>query len=68
MKTYQLIESTVQAGIIEGVTYTLDDGTTKPDTTDTSAVSSYYVVTAGAPDQIIAAADFTAKYQPVPLA
>ena len=62
MKTYQLIEPTVQAAVITGVSYTLDDGTTKADTADVSSVGSYYVVTAGEPDTIVPASVFTAKY------
>jgi hypothetical protein len=65
MKTYQLKEPTVQAAVITGVTYSLDDGSTQADTTDVSSVGSYYVVTAGKPDTIIAKADFEAEYIPL---
>jgi hypothetical protein len=65
MKTYQLKEPTVQAAVITGVSYTLDDGSTQADTTDVTAVGSYYVVQTGSPDTIVSSADFTAKYVPL---
>lgn len=65
MKTYQLKEPTVQAAQITGVTYTLDDGSTKEDPADAGAVGSYYVVQNGQPDTVIPKDVFEAEYIPL---
>ncbi len=67
MAKYQLKEPTVDAFKITGEEYTLDDGSTKA-APDVSAVGSYYVTQPdGMSSVITAAADFEAKYEPVPL-